>query len=292
MRLESIYCWKTEIKRINDFWVHSPASNIFTTRICILHWCQSPWTEAKSPSSSLSMVALIHTLTSIHQCNIKPLMCKKQEQQLQVQLQAQERDWKVLRYCSSSSSNHRRHTPCHAYHWALWVCCKSIDFGNLGVSSPPIAVSVRGGPTHSPAGLYYQPAGVSRLKVGNPAMAQLHLSTASSAVSLTDTGWAQPPLFICLAAPWHLLMVVTAEEHNANRIIDMVVLEQLITWLPEGTVEWIQCYHPASLDEAIQLAEDHLVVFSGAGEHLALSFSLYLPCLPFFVLPSLPPFCA
>lgn len=87
-------------------------------------------------------------------------------------------------------------------------------------------------------------------------------------------------------------MVVTAEEHNANRVIDMVVLEQLITWLPEGTVEWIQCYHPASLDEAIQLAEDHLVVFSGAGEHLALSFSLYLPCLPFFVLPSLPPFCA
>lgn len=62
-----------------------------------------------------------------------------------------------------------------------------MDFGNLGVGGPPIAVSVRGGPAHGTAGPYYQPAGVSRPKVGNPVMAQLHPGTASSAVSLTDT---------------------------------------------------------------------------------------------------------
>ncbi|XP_052408614.1 uncharacterized protein LOC127953409 isoform X3 [Carassius gibelio] len=59
-------------------------------------------------------------------------------------------------------------------------------------------------------------------------------------------------------------------------IINTVVLEQFISRLPKRTAQWVQCHRPASLDLAIQLAEDQLAACSGVGEPLP-SVSLSLP---------------
>ncbi|XP_077094868.1 uncharacterized protein LOC143746729 [Siphateles boraxobius] len=59
-----------------------------------------------------------------------------------------------------------------------------------------------------------------------------------------------------------------AEGSDVREIIDRVVLEQFISRLPRKTAEWVQCHRPASLDLAIQLAEDQLVACSRVGESL------------------------
>ncbi len=78
-----------------------------------------------------------------------------------------------------------------------------------------------------------------------------------------------------------------AGEGSVEQIIDRVVLEQFIAWLPKKTAQWVQCHRPASLDLAIQLAEDQIVACHGVGETLP-SVSLSLSPLPFFFFPYLP----
>lgn len=53
------------------------------------------------------------------------------------------------------------------------------------------------------------------------------------------------------------------EEQDRDQIIELVVLEQFIIQLLTGMVGWVQCHRPASLDEAVQMAEDHMVVDPG-----------------------------
>ncbi len=67
-----------------------------------------------------------------------------------------------------------------------------------------------------------------------------------------------------------------AGEGGVDEIIDQVVLEQFIARLPKRTAQWVQCHRPASLDLAIQLAEDQMVACHGVGEPLP-SVSLSLP---------------
>ncbi len=67
-----------------------------------------------------------------------------------------------------------------------------------------------------------------------------------------------------------------AGEGGVEQIIDRVVLEQFIARLPKKTAQWVQCHRPASLDLAIQLAEDQMVACHGVGETLP-SVSLSLP---------------
>ncbi len=67
-----------------------------------------------------------------------------------------------------------------------------------------------------------------------------------------------------------------AGEGGVDQIIDRVVLEQFIARLPKKTAQWVQCHRPASLDLAIQLAEDQMVACHGVGETLP-SVSLSLP---------------
>ncbi len=76
-----------------------------------------------------------------------------------------------------------------------------------------------------------------------------------------------------------------AGEGGVDQIIDRVVLEQFIARLPTKTAQWVQCHRPASLDLAIQLAEDQMVACHGVGETLP-SVSLSLS-LPFFFSPYL-----
>ncbi|XP_051546826.1 myelin-associated glycoprotein-like [Myxocyprinus asiaticus] len=59
--------------------------------------------------------------------------------------------------------------------------------------------------------------------------------------------------------------VLAEETSDIGGIIVLVVLEQFIGKLPIGTMEWDQCHQSASLDEAVQLAEDHLAAYPGAG---------------------------
>ncbi len=79
-----------------------------------------------------------------------------------------------------------------------------------------------------------------------------------------------------------------AGEGGVDYIIDQVVLEQFIARLPKRTAQWVQCHRPASLDLAIQLAEDQMVACHGVGETLpsvSLSLSPPLLCLPLFSSP-------
>ncbi len=78
-----------------------------------------------------------------------------------------------------------------------------------------------------------------------------------------------------------------AGEGGVDEIIDQVVLEQFIARLPKRTAQWVQCHRPASLDLAIQLAEDQMVACHGVGEPLP-SVSLSLP-LPFCLAPYFSP---
>ncbi|XP_057175683.1 zinc finger and SCAN domain-containing protein 21-like [Triplophysa rosa] len=59
-----------------------------------------------------------------------------------------------------------------------------------------------------------------------------------------------------------------AGKGDIEDIIDRVVLEQFIARLPKKTAEWVQCHRPTSLDSAIHLAEDQMVVCPGVGEPL------------------------
>ncbi|XP_057205234.1 uncharacterized protein LOC130563594 [Triplophysa rosa] len=59
-----------------------------------------------------------------------------------------------------------------------------------------------------------------------------------------------------------------AGNGDVEDIIDRVVLEQFIARLPKKTAEWVQCHRPTTLDSAIQLAEDQMVVCPGVGESL------------------------
>ncbi|KAL7867075.1 hypothetical protein AOLI_G00148890 [Acnodon oligacanthus] len=56
-----------------------------------------------------------------------------------------------------------------------------------------------------------------------------------------------------------------SKERDPGEILDLVVLEQLITRLPNETAAWVQCHQPGSLDEATRLAEAHMAAYSGAG---------------------------
>ncbi|XP_067309292.1 uncharacterized protein [Pseudorasbora parva] len=66
-----------------------------------------------------------------------------------------------------------------------------------------------------------------------------------------------------------------AGNSDVAEVIDRVVLEQFVARLPRETAQWVQCHRPASLDQAIQLAEDQMVACGGVGEPLpAASLSL------------------
>ncbi|XP_060781588.1 uncharacterized protein LOC132889279 [Neoarius graeffei] len=62
-----------------------------------------------------------------------------------------------------------------------------------------------------------------------------------------------------------------ADNRDAEGIVDLVTLEQFITRPPKGTVEWVQCHRLALLDQAIELAEDHLAAVPTAGSQISSS---------------------
>jgi len=50
------------------------------------------------------------------------------------------------------------------------------------------------------------------------------------------------------------------DERSSRQLLEEVVWEGFILALPPSTAEWVMCYSPASLDEVINLAEDHLAL--------------------------------
>ncbi|XP_060769333.1 zinc finger protein 18-like [Neoarius graeffei] len=79
-----------------------------------------------------------------------------------------------------------------------------------------------------------------------------------------------------------------ADDRDAEGIIDQVVLEQFIARLPARTAEWVQCHRPASLDQAVGLAEDHLAAVPVAGQPTTSSLLSSLSFSPPFCVPSSP----
>ncbi len=76
-----------------------------------------------------------------------------------------------------------------------------------------------------------------------------------------------------------------AGEGGVEQVIDRVVLEQFFARLSKKTAQWVQCHRPASLDLAIQLAEDQMVACHGLAKPYRPSLSLS-PSLLFLPLPS------
>lgn len=68
-----------------------------------------------------------------------------------------------------------------------------------------------------------------------------------------------------------------AEEQNTEQFIEQVVLEQFVARLLTGIVEWVQCYWPTSVDEAMQLMKDQLVAVPDPG---VLGLSRFVSLLP------------
>jgi len=54
------------------------------------------------------------------------------------------------------------------------------------------------------------------------------------------------------------------ESEGERRMMDAMVLEQLLEGLPTRTSSWVRCHRPGTVDEAITLAEDHLAVYPPA----------------------------
>ncbi|KAL7838026.1 hypothetical protein AOLI_G00264300 [Acnodon oligacanthus] len=70
-----------------------------------------------------------------------------------------------------------------------------------------------------------------------------------------------------------------SKECDSEEVLDLVVLEQLITRLPEEMPAWVQCHQPELLDEATKLAEAHMAAYLVAEaptQQTSLSFSLSL----------------
>ncbi|XP_060783177.1 uncharacterized protein LOC132890378 [Neoarius graeffei] len=100
------------------------------------------------------------------------------------------------------------------------------------------------------------------------------------ALCLEEVGWTFTFGQQLWDACWQWLK---ADNRDAEGIIDQVVLEQFLARLPAGTAEWVQCHRPASLDQAVELAEDHMAAVSVAGQQTAsslLSSSLSLSPSP------------
>ncbi|KAI7813943.1 uncharacterized protein LOC130559172 [Triplophysa rosa] len=56
------------------------------------------------------------------------------------------------------------------------------------------------------------------------------------------------------------------DDGDVDTIVERVVLEQFVGRLPTETAQWVQCHRPASLSQAVQLAEDHMAACRGVGE--------------------------
>ncbi len=101
---------------------------------------------------------------------------------------------------------------------------------------------------------------------------------APPALSFTGAGGERPALRDGSPAPGRLPQMAVGRGRRVDHVIDQVVLEQFIARLPKATAQWVQCHRPASLDLAIQLAEDQMVACQGVGEPLpSVSLSLSSP---------------
>ncbi len=145
-----------------------------------------------------------------------------------------------------------------------------------GLASAPHPPANRGGAVGGAAAASPEPPGLRRPKASHPPAGRPEPRAAPPALPFAGAGGERPALRDSSPAPGRLPQMAVGRGRRVEQIIDRVVLEQFIARLPKKTAQWVQCHRPASLDLAIQLAEDQMVACHGVGETLP-SVSLSLP---------------
>ncbi len=130
-----------------------------------------------------------------------------------------------------------------------------------------------------------EPPGLRRPKASHPPAGRPEPRAAPPALPFAGAWGERPALRDGSPAPGRLPQMAVGRGRRRRPNHRPVVLEQFIARLPTKTAQWVQCHRPASLDLAIQLAEDQMVACHGVGETLP-SVSLSLS-LPFFFSPYL-----
>ncbi|XP_051504740.1 uncharacterized protein LOC127412434 [Myxocyprinus asiaticus] len=225
--------------------------------------------------TSLPLEEVFKSLTSIHQAKYQALMelRMEQEKRFKVLLQAQAEDWRVLRslipqegasaITPTAAGPHVtqvnilelfEHTA-RALKWprSQWVVhLLSLLSGEAQLVAQQLQVANFLGYTN------LKKAILQRVSRSPEQHCQRFPTLALSEVSHPSAF----PQQLCDASRWWLL---AEEEGDAADVINIVALEQFISRLQKGTAKWVKCHHPVLLEEAIQLAEDHIAVYPGDG---------------------------
>ncbi len=217
-----------------------------------------------SPTGS-PFAEVIQSLAGLHQEHHKALMDMRadQERRFCALVQNQREDRELFRSWLDREVRAGGSTTV-----GVWV-------GPDGLASAPHPPVDRGGAVGGTAAASPEPPGLRRPKASHPPAGRPEPRAASPALPFAGAGGERPALrdgsLRDACRRWLL-----AGEGGVEQIIDRVVLEQFIARLPTKTAQWVQCHRPASLDLAIQLAEDQMVACHGVGETLP-SVSLSLP---------------
>ncbi len=145
-----------------------------------------------------------------------------------------------------------------------------------GLASAPHPPANRGGTVGGAAAASPEPPGLRRPKTSHPPAGRPEPEQHRQRFRSLELGENGRPFVMAHHLRDACRRWLLAGEGGVDQIIDRVVLEQFIARLPKKTTQWVQCHRPASLDLAIQLAEDQMVACHGVGETLP-SVSLSLP---------------
>ncbi len=135
----------------------------------------------------------------------------------------------------------------------------------VGASDPAVD---RGGTGGSTAAAGSEPPGLRRSQAGHPSTRRPNPEQHRQRFRSVELGDNGRPFVMAQQLRDACRKWLMAEDRDVEAVVDLVVLEQFIAWLPWTKAEWVQCHHPTSLTQALQLAEDHLVACPGVGEPL------------------------
>ncbi|XP_060775570.1 zinc finger and SCAN domain-containing protein 29-like [Neoarius graeffei] len=256
-----------------------------------LQWCRNPGSGAQQPNSpveSSPFAELVHALATAQQSQHQALLTlrKEQEQWFEALVLAQQEDREAFRHLLASAGS--TSTPTAGPSPLTVTKMGPQDHPEVFITLFEQVTEASGWPMEQRA------ARLLPLLTGEAQLATLQLPADRRlayadlrravlqhvgrtpeqqrqhfrALRLEEVGrpfaFGQQLLDTC----WRWLR---ADNCDGEEIVDQVVLEQFVSCLPAGTAEWVQCHRPASLDQAVELVEDHLAAVPAAGQQMASS---------------------